>query len=145
MTADQLFLVVNSIALVGWIPLIIAPYWRWTHRFIRSGLVPLLLGGLYLYVLIRYFGQSPGGFSTLDEVVALFGTKEAILAGWIHYLAFDLMVGVWMVGNAEKHQIHHLWLIPALLLCFMVGPAGLVLYLLLRTILTRKFLTLSGN
>ncbi len=55
-----------------------------------------------------------------------------LLAGWIHYLAFDLFVGSWEVSDAHAQGIHHLLLVPCLLATFMVGPAGLALYFILK-------------
>jgi hypothetical protein len=56
------------------------------------------------------------------------------LAGWIHYLAFDLFVGAWEVRDAQRQGIHHLLVIPCLLATLMAGPAGLALYWLLRVL-----------
>jgi len=61
-----------------------------------------------------------------------------LLAGWVHYLAFDLFVGSWEARDALSHRIPHLAVIPCLLLTFLFGPAGLLLYLLLRFTLRRQ-------
>lgn len=65
-------------------------------------------------------------------MTALFSVPELVLAGWIHYLAFDLFVGAWEVRDAQKKEIHHLLVIPCLFVTFMAGPAGLVLYWVLK-------------
>ena len=75
-----------------------------------------------------------GGFGSLAAVAALFSVEELLLAGWIHYLAFDLFVGAWEVRDSQARGINHLLIIPCLLATFMAGPAGLVLYWLLRVV-----------
>jgi len=66
-----------------------------------------------------------------------------VLAGWVHYLAFDLMVGVFIVSNAAHYNIAHWILLPCLFLTLMFGPAGLLLYFVLRFFITGDFLTAS--
>ena len=52
--------------------------------------------------------------------------------GWTHYLAFDLFIGGWEVRDAQSRGISHLLVVPALVLTFLFGPAGLLLYLAVR-------------
>ena len=78
-------------------------------------------------------------FGSLNGVMELFTDKTAVTAGWVHYLAFDLLTGIWIKKNAQKYNIHHLILIPCLLLTFMLGPIGLLLYLLVRSIKTKQY------
>ena len=68
---------------------------------------------------------------------ASFETPGLLLAGWLHYLAFDLFVGAWEVRTARAEGIPHLLVVPALILTFLFGPAGLLLFLVLRTILAQ--------
>ena len=65
-------------------------------------------------------------------MIALFKSPRVVLAGWIHFLAFDLMVGLYIVTDAAQRGIGHLWLLPALFLTLMFGPAGLLLYMAMR-------------
>jgi hypothetical protein len=73
-------------------------------------------------------GRGPGDFQTLAGVSALFSSPWVLLAGWIHYLAFDLLVGVWEVRDSRSRGIPHLLVVPCLALTFMFGPAGWLLY-----------------
>jgi hypothetical protein len=57
-----------------------------------------------------------------------------LLAGWVHYLAFDLFIGSWQVRDSQQRGIGHLFVIPCLVLTFLFGPAGLLCYLALRTV-----------
>jgi len=51
---------------------------------------------------------------------------ELLLAGWVHYLAFDLFIGSWEVEDAAANGIPHWLLLPCLFLTLMVGPVGLL-------------------
>jgi len=72
-------------------------------------------------------------FSTLTGLMSLFQSEQAVLVGWIHYLAFDLMVGLYILDNGQKHQIKHGYLVPCFLFTFFFGPTGLLLYRILRS------------
>ncbi len=76
-----------------------------------------------------------GGFGSLKGVISLFKIPRVILVGWVHFLAFDLMVALWIRADAAPLALSHRWLIPIYLLTLMFGPAGLLVYLLLGTAL----------
>jgi hypothetical protein len=65
-------------------------------------------------------------------VSALFGHRGVLLAGWLHYLAFDLFVGAWEVREARRVGLPHWLILPALALTFLFGPIGLLVFLALR-------------
>jgi hypothetical protein len=136
-TADQLFSIANFVVLPGWLLLAVAPRWRWTQR-IAAVALPLALAALYLTLLILHFGKSGGGFGSLTQVSKLFGNPYLLLAGWIHYLAFDLFTGSWEVRDAERLRIAHAYVVPCLLLTFLFGPVGLLTWFLIRTSLRRR-------
>ncbi len=140
MSADQVFQICNSIAPIGWILLVFLPKWKWTKQIVVAGILPLLLGIVYLNIIILHFGDSGGDFNSLNGVMQLFTSKWGVTAGWIHYLAFDLFIGSWELSNGQKNGIHHLLLIPCLLLTFLFGPIGLILYFVVRFVKTKKFL-----
>ena len=83
---------------------------------------------------LRRWRESEGGFSSLAGVRALFDNPWALLAGWTHYLAFDLFIGGWEVRDAQQRGLPHLFVVPALVLTFLLGPAGLLFYLAIRWI-----------
>ena len=64
--------------------------------------------------------------------MALFTMPEIALAGWIHYLAFDLLVGAWEVRTARREGIAFLLVLPCLALTFLFGPAGFLAFSALR-------------
>ncbi|MDQ3253526.1 MAG: ABA4-like family protein [Acidobacteriota bacterium] len=140
MSPETLFSICNTAVLPGWLLLVVAPRWKWTKIIINSCLMPLLLAVVYLFLIVAHFGQTEGGFGSLADVAKLFQNPHILLAGWIHYLAFDLFVGSWEVRDAERHRINHLLVIPCLILTFLLGPIGLLLYFILRWTLRQKFL-----
>lgn len=144
MHPDLLFTLATRAALAGWVLLAVAPRWRWTTRLISSVLIPGLLAALYAALILVHWGDAEGGFGSLDEVAELFRNRHILLAGWIHYLAFDLFTGAWEVRDAQRLGIHHGLVIPCLALTFLFGPAGLLLYLLLRAVVRRSVL-LGGD
>jgi hypothetical protein len=135
-TPDMLFRLSNNIALLGWLTLIFAPRWRWASRLIGPVLIPLLLAVLYTVLVITQFGHG-GGFTSLAAVGVLFQNHFMLLAGWVHYLAFDLFIGSWEVRDAQRIGIKHYLVVPCLILTFLFGPSGWLLYFAIRTAATR--------
>jgi hypothetical protein len=133
MSPEAVFGAANLIALVGWGPLVIAPRWRWTARLAELA-VPALLAVAYVVILATHWSIDADSFSTLANVAALFENRWALLAGWVHYLAFDLFVGGWMARDAATRGVPHLLVVPCLVLTFLFGPAGWLLYQVLTTV-----------
>jgi hypothetical protein len=131
MTAEALFKVLNTATLAAWLPLLFLPRRRWANAVLPIAM-PALLAVVYVALVAVSLPGSEGGFSSLAGVRALFDDPRALLAGWIHYLAFDLFIGGWEVRDAQERGIPHLLVVPALVLTFLVGPAGLLLYLVIR-------------
>ena len=135
MSDAQLFQIANTTALVCWIALIVQP--RRVAPLARF-VVPGLMAVLYIWALAAAPPNPDGGFGSLAQVKALFTEDRAVLAGWVHYLAFDFFVGCWIALDAAERQISHLAVVPCLILTFMFGPAGLLLYIALRTASARR-------
>ncbi|MCB0634008.1 MAG: ABA4-like family protein [Saprospiraceae bacterium] len=145
MTPDQLFQLANGLALLNWLLLIILPKWEWTGR-ITVSVVVTILSVLYVYLVfgaLRFDDFS--SFGSLEGVTQLFTDGNAVLAGWLHYLAFDLMTGWFIVTNSIKHDVNRWAVIPCLLLTFMLGPSGLLLYIIIRTISRRQYFLESAG
>ena len=120
------------VAAVGWLVMILLP--RNRIAMLTGGIVvPLLLSVDYLFLIAWYFRGAEGGFGSLADVATLFQKQELLLAGWIHYLAFDLFIGGWEIRDSQRHGIPHLVVIPCLLMTFLLGPIGLLFYFAIRT------------
>ena len=101
-------------------------------------MMPLLFAAVYVVLIAASLPWTGGGFSSLGGVRALFDNPWALLAGWTHYLAFDLFIGGWELRDAQRRGFPHLLVVPALVLTFLFGPAGLSLYLATRWFFARK-------
>jgi hypothetical protein len=134
MTPERIFSIVNAIALVSWIMLAVFPKRPWVRKTIAGTLVPSLLAVFYTAIAVSRFGRVPGGFSTLAGVATLFSNPWLLLAGWVHYLTFDLLIGSWELEDARERGIPHWIVVPCLLLTFLFGPAGWLLYRIARSI-----------
>lgn len=126
MTPAQLFDLANMVALPGWAILIFAPRrWPWLN-LLPAVVIPLLLSVLYTGLVLRYFAEAGGGYSTLAAVKTLFLSDEILLAGWAHYLAFDLMIGALMAVRLDKLGASRLVQAPVLISVFLFGPVGVL-------------------
>ena len=144
MSPEQLFSLCGALVLPGWLLLVFLPRWRWTARLVSPVVIPVALACVYVFLVATHFGKSEGDFNTLAGVSKLFQNPYSLLAGWIHYLAFDLFVGSWEVRDAQRVGVHHLLVVPCLVLTFLFGPVGLLLYFALRAALRRK-VTVGGE
>lgn len=134
LSQKRLFQLASFTALGGWSVLILLPTWSQGPRLVLGVAVVLLclLYGVSLFQALTSRGErSMGkpGFFTLRGVLALFSNPKAVLAAWIHILAFDLLAGVYIQQQGAAQGIGHLWLVPCYLLAMMFGPLGLLLFL----------------
>lgn len=140
MTPEKIFQLCSTLALIGWLVLILfSPFWFQAPRFI-IGIAVTLLAVVYTWLIFSSFQLSDmSSFGTLEGVMKLFTDKTLVTAGWVHYLAFDLLTGCWIVDNARKHGINHWFTVPCLFFTFMLGPFGWLLYIVLRTAFTKRY------
>lgn len=131
MSPESLFSLAGVLAAGGWILLAALPRWRWTMG-IAAVFLPLTLAGLYLGLVVVHLIGAEGGFGSLEQVARLFENRWLLLAGWVHYLAFDLFVGAWEVRDAQRLALPHLAVLPCLALTLFAGPVGLLAYFLVR-------------
>jgi len=145
MEADLIFTICGRIVLPAWLLLLLLPRWEWTQKLIFHVWIPSLLGVAYIYCFYLATPLPEGsGFGSLNEVMTLFQSPYALTAGWIHYLAFDLFIGAWEVRDAQRYNIAHWWLIPCLVLTFLAGPVGLLLYFVIRFFHNRALTTVEA-
>ncbi|MVN77132.1 DUF4281 domain-containing protein [Hymenobacter sp. HMF4947] len=144
LTPAHLFALANPLALLGWALLVLAPRWRFTRALVLSGAWQLGLAVAYaVLIATHYLGAhgGEGGFGSLAQVAALFHDPWALLAGWVHYLCFDLFVGAWEVRDAQQRGLPHGAVVPALVLTFLFGPVGLLVYFGSRAAFGKKQLS----
>lgn len=130
---EVLFSAAGTLAMLGWAALVLASWWSRRATQLRSfagRVVPLVLSAGYVLLLAAHWG--PGGYGSLAQVQELFSVPGLLLAGWVHYLAFDLFVGAWIAERAAALGWSFWWLLPLLALTFLFGPAGLLAYALVH-------------
>lgn len=137
LSPDTMYLLLNYGVLPFWALLILAPVLKITDALVHSVAMPLLLGVTYAWLLATALWgpvatPDGAGFATLDALLKLFSTKQALVAGWAHYIVFDLFVGAWIARDAQRVGLNHFALIPCLVLTLLVGPIGLLTYLMVR-------------
>ncbi|HMP92512.1 MAG TPA: ABA4-like family protein [Phnomibacter sp.] len=139
MQYETIFSLANGLALVSWLYLAIFTFRPATSKILIGVSISLLC---LTYSILVFQVLKPGSFSqfnSLEGITSLLSVPGAALVGWVHYLAFDLMVGVWISLNAAKYGIRQITLLPCFLGTFMLGPAGLLLYLLVRWAVSRQY------
>lgn len=129
MTPDLIFQLANSVAPVAWLAMIAAPHHRWVKGMVLSGAFAAVLAALYFLVVLTHFNFEAGDFMSLQGVTALLSDPWAMTAGWIHYLAFDLLAGIVLTNKGYALGFSRWQLLPCQLCTFMLGPVGIVLFI----------------
>jgi hypothetical protein len=137
-TLEAVFSMASLLAVFSWIALFIFYPRKWIYQTLFSGTL-IILGVTYLFYILHAF-ENPESFNfdSLAKVRAVFQSDEALLAGWIHYLAFDLFVGMWIAKDAWGKDISRWLVFPCLLFTFMMGPVGLLIYFVVRGFKTKQ-------
>ncbi|MEM6686822.1 MAG: ABA4-like family protein, partial [Bacteroidota bacterium] len=135
MTPSTVFQIVGALALPMWILLIFLPKWKVTRFCIDYKIIPIILGIIYaIYIIDALIAGGMMDFGSLQSVMQLFTVENAVLAGWIHYLAFDLLVGMWIVNQNKTLKIHQILIAPCLLGTFLFGPVGFLIFMILKSV-----------
>ena len=134
MSIDLIFNFCQALALAGWLGLVAAPLNR---RLLIGGArgVAVVLAVAYLAQLLGNTVPVEGGnFNSISGVTALFSQPANVMLGWTHFLAFDLFVGSWIVEDASRDEFPHWAIIPILIATLMIGPIGLLIWFIVRSI-----------
>jgi Domain of unknown function (DUF4281) len=143
---ETLFSAANIWAMGAWILLIFLPRKELLLTIVLYlGVALLCLTYLIFMSLLLSNSVDPGGTSnglagldTIKGVRALFATDAGVFIGWVHYLAFDLFVGLWIARDADHKQVSRILQAPFLAITFLVGPIGLFLWLIFREPAARR-------
>ena len=134
---DTMFQIANPVALIGWLALALSPLAPRITQIVAGLVIPLLMSVLYAGLILANWSTAPGGFGSLAQVMALFTSPPVALAGWVHYLAFDMLIGAWIARTAARNGISHLLVLPCLALTFLFGPIGFLAFSALRALSPR--------
>lgn len=136
MSQETIFSAASSLAMLGWLALGAGVVWRQERALWVAGrLIPGALALIYAALLAFSLPGSDGGFGSLDAVRRLFADPWVLLAGWIHYLCFDLLTGHWIAAETRRLGLPGWLLVPALPLTFLFGPLGLLVFFAAAAIL----------
>jgi Domain of unknown function (DUF4281) len=136
-----LFGFTNVLAMAAWVVLAFLPRKPLAHSavlYLGAGLLCLTYTVCFALFLTGNVdpGGLPGadkpGFSSIEGVRALFMSDAGVVIGWTHYLAFDLFTGLWIARDGDAKGFSRLAQVPFLGLTFLVGPVGLLSWLVVR-------------
>jgi hypothetical protein len=132
---ETLFQVSNLLVLPFWLLMIVLPHWRWTKRIIGSPWIAAPTALIYAILVLPSAGTLLPALAqpTLAGIAALLGTPETAAIAWAHFLTFDLLAGRWAYLDSRARSINAWIMAPVLLLTFLLGPLGFLLYLLVRS------------
>lgn len=145
MDLARLFEIANLAAIAGWLCLLATPFAPRISNLVGGLFVPIVLSVGYVALMGWLLAGGPGSdepasfdFFSLDGVVAVFSLPEAVLIGWVHYLAFDLFVGGWEARTGHREGIPFLLVVPCLAATLFAGPAGFLMFMVLRSVWRRR-------
>lgn len=137
MDYETLFSIAGLIAMIGWLCLLASPLIPKWADWIAGMVLPIVLSVGYVVLLVIPSSSSAGGFGTLADVMVLFSYEQAALAGWVHFLAFDLFIGAWVCRCARAEGVSFWFVAPCLPVVFLFGPAGLLAFQAIRAVRNR--------
>jgi hypothetical protein len=133
--AEQFFRITNTVALLGWIALLLFPGRKRISGLLCAVILPAGLAGAYAAVIlwkIATEGRSQGDLTTIEGLRTAFGDDWVFAAAWTHYLVFDMVVGAWIARDAVRLGIPWPVRTASLLLTFLLGPIGFLTHLVAR-------------
>ena len=136
---SSIFSIVNIAAMVMWFLLVFLPRWKVTKFLIQYKFIPIALAIVYVIFIVQsLLAGVVLDFGSLNSVKTLFTNENLLLAGWIHYLVFDLLIGMWILDLNKNLGINNLFIALCLIFTFMLGPIGYLLFILFKNIKTKQ-------
>mmetsp|Transcript_55643 Transcript_55643/g.134881 ORF Transcript_55643/g.134881 Transcript_55643/m.134881 type:complete len:193 (+) Transcript_55643:106-684(+) len=152
-----------SVVFLSYGLLTFVPTWKYTPTL--SLVAPIIHSIIYVGSLFSFMiasskknndEEGDPDFSTLEGVVTMFKDPNAVFVGWIHYIAFDLLVARMICMDSIERQQHRsggigddnekkwsidaiirhaLFVVPCMFATLAFGPTGFLLYMALRPII----------
>ncbi len=147
MNWDAVFGFVSWTAMIAWAALIVLPRGDLVKALIfycGIGLLCLVYALLFILLVSGSLDAQPldgaggAGFRTIEQVRNIFMSNGGVVVGWTHYLAFDLFVGLWIAREADAKSFSRWLQAPVLLVTFLAGPLGLLIWLFIREPAARR-------
>tara|TARA_B100001123_G_C15213809_1_gene988374 strand:- start:525 stop:998 length:474 start_codon:yes stop_codon:yes gene_type:complete len=143
-TFENIYLWVNFGVMPFWFMLIIIPNSRITQLFVNSIVIPIILAAAYVYVIYQGFLLDESIFNvlklylSLDSLYTIFASENFLLIFWIHFLTLNLFLGSWVSRDGIRYNIPRSIVAIPLILIYLTGPLGLVLYWLFRVFYAKR-------
>ena len=144
LTFENIYLWINFGILPFWLMLIIIPNSKFTTFFVNSVILPLVLSTAYIYVIYQAtLIEEPilDVFKihlSLENLYTIFATESFLLVFWLHFLALNLFMGSWISRDGVKYNMPRSLVFVPLILVYLTGPIGLVLYWIIRVFYAKK-------
>ena len=143
-TIETLYMWVNLGVLPFWFILIIFPQSHLSRIFVTSIFPFFILSGVYTFILYKSYLSGydfDGNFTLylgLNELSRLFEDHLYIMIFWTHFIAMNLFIGGWIVKDSQKFSINKVLLAIPLIVTYLTGPIGLLLYWIIRIFYAKK-------
>ena len=137
-TIEILYFWVNLGVLPLWFILIFFPQSQLCKYFVTSIFPIFILSGSYIFMLYKSYLNSYdfiGNFNLyfgINNLSDLFSDNSYLMIFWIHFISINLFAGGWIVRDSQKFSINKILLILPLLVTYLIGPLGLLIYWLIR-------------
>ena len=138
MNVEQLYSAYTIVITLAWLLLIAAPRWTWTEHIVHRIWMPLAIV-VWVVALSLIRTEPPAGatMTSMQGVMLLTNGPEGTLILWTLVMGWDLLAGAWLSRDAQRHGIHHAWVVASLIATYFLGIAGFALYLIIRWVLRR--------
>ena len=137
-TIEMLYFWVNLGVLPLWFILIFFPQSQLCKYFVTSIFPIFILSGSYIFMLYKSYLNSYdfiGNFNLyfgINNLSDLFSDNSYLMIFWIHFISINLFAGGCIVRDSQKFSINKILLILPLLVTYLIGPLGLLIYWLIR-------------
>ena len=144
LTFENIYLWINFCILPFWLMIIVIPDSKITRILVNSIIIPLILSGLYINIVYQgiildiSFLDFFEIYLGLDNLYTIFATETFLLIFWIHFIALNLFLGSWISRDAVKYSMSRTLVFIPLILVYLTGPIGLVLYWIIRVFYAKK-------
>tara|TARA_B100000029_G_C17569224_1_gene956051 strand:- start:19 stop:492 length:474 start_codon:yes stop_codon:yes gene_type:complete len=144
LTLGNIYLWSNIGILPFWLMLLIIPRSRITQVLINSIILPLIFSSLYIYVIYQAILLDEPIYdlfklySNLDNLYTVFSSENFLLAFWLHFIALNLFLGLWIARDGVKYNIPYKLVFLPLAFAYFVGPVGLILYWFVRVFYSKR-------
>ena len=144
-TIETLYMWINLGVIPFWFILIVFPQSHLSRIFVTSIFPYLILSGVYIFILYKSYligYDFDGNFSLylgLSELSRLFEDHLYIMIFWTHFIAINLFIGGWIVKDSQKFSINKVLMAVPLIVTYLIGPIGLLLYWIIRIFYAKRF------